>query len=78
MRSEPQEVRKILRKLGAACGVDDVHPHCFRRTLATRLIEHGAPIQIVAEILGHDRLDTTMKYVHQSKLTVEQSYRKYS
>lgn len=77
-RISPQGVRAMLVKLAAAAQVDHVHPHKFRRTLATNLIRHGMPIQEVAAILGHDKLDTTMEYVVMDKTEVKHSYRKYA
>ena len=77
-RMTPHGVRKMLVQLGAASDVDHVHPHKFRRTLATNLIRHGMPIQEVASILGHDKLDTTMQYVVLDKSDVSYSYRKYA
>lgn len=74
----PGGVRSMLNKLAAAAGVDHVHPHKFRRTLATMLIAHGMAIQEVAAILGHDKLDTTMKYIALDKTSVKNSYRKYA
>ena len=77
-RLTPGGIRFMLRKVASKAGVDNVHPHRFRRTLATNLIKHGMPIQDVARILGHDKLDTTMRYVYMSKETVKNSYRKYA
>lgn len=75
-RLTPGGVRYMLTNLCA--GVDHVHPHKFRRTLATNLIRHGMPIQEVAAILGHDKLDTTMQYVVLDKSDVKNSYRRYA
>lgn len=77
-RLEPGGVRKRLHEIGTRAGVDNVHPHRFRRTLATNLINHGMAIQEVATILGHERLDTTMTYIHISKKTVKTAYEKYA
>ena len=77
-RISPQGVRAMLTKLAGSSDVYHVHPHKFRRTLATNLIRHGMPIQEVAAILGHDKLDTTMQYVVMDKTEVKQSYRKYA
>ena len=77
-RMTPGGVRKQLKAIGRAAGVENVHPHRFRRTLATNLINRGMPIQEVARILGHDQLDTTMKYVYLDDRDVQVSYRKYS
>lgn len=71
-------VRQMLVKLGAASNVEHVHPHKFRRTRATALIRHGMPIQEVAAILGHDKLDTTMQYVVLNKSDIKQAYLKYA
>jgi len=77
-RLSPSGVRQMLTKLQVASTVDHVHPHKFRRTLATNLIRHGMPIQEVAAILGHDKLDTTMKYVVLDKTDVKNSYRRFA
>lgn len=77
-RITPHGVRRMLVKLSEAAKVEHVHPHKFRRTLATNLIRHGMPIQEVASILGHDKLDTTMQYVVLDKSDVKNSYRKYA
>jgi len=71
-------VRAMLNRIALNAGVDHVHPHKFRRTLATMLIAHGMPIQEVAAILGHEKLDTTMKYVVLDKTQVKNSYMKFA
>lgn len=76
-RLTPGGVRFILKKLGATTNVTHVHPHKFRRTAATNLIKHGMPIQEVAAILGHDKLDTTMQYIVLDKAAIKSSYNKY-
>ena len=77
-RLKPGGVRRMLNIVAEAANVDHVHPHKFRRTLATNLIRHGMPIQEVAAILGHDKLDTTMQYVVLDKTDVKNAYRKYA
>ena len=77
-RLQPNAVRKMLTQLGQNSNVEHVHPHKFRRTVATNLIRHGMPIQEVAAILGHDKLDTTMQYVVLDKTDVKNAYRKYA
>lgn len=77
-RLSPNGIRRMLDVLARAAGVEHVHPHKFRRTLATGLIRHGMPIQEVAAILGHDKLDTTMQYVVLDKTDVKNAYRKYA
>lgn len=71
-------VQQMLRKLGKRANVEKVHAHKFRRTKATKLIKHGMAIQEVAEILGHEKLDTTMEYVVMDKSSVKNSYQKYA
>lgn len=77
-RLSPHGVRQMLTTLGERANVQHVHPHKFRRTTATNLIRHGMPIQEVAAILGHDKLDTTMQYVVINKEDLQNSYKKYA
>ena len=77
-RMKPGGIRKMLVDLGETAHVTHVHPHKFRRTTATTLIKHGMPIQEVAAILGHDKLDTTMQYVVLNKDDIATAYRKYA
>lgn len=76
-RLTPSGIRKMLHNVADRADVDNAHPHRFRRTLATNLIDHGMPIQEVAAILGHEKLDTTMKYVYINKSNIKNSYNKY-
>lgn len=71
-------VRRMLHEAATTAGVDNVHPHRFRRTLATNLIAHGMPIQEVAAVLGHDKIDTTMTYVYMSNDDIQNNYKKYA
>ena len=71
-------VREMLNNLADEAQVEHVHPHKFRRTLATDLTRHGMQIQEVAKILGHEKLDTTMKYVVLNKDDIKASYRRYA
>ena len=75
-RMTPGGVRAMLKRLGAAAGVENVHPHRFRRTLATNLIDGGMAIQEVAVVLGHEKLDTTNGYVYTDQQNVEHAYRR--
>ena len=77
-RMTPHGVRYMLTQLGKRAEVENVHPHRFRRTLATNLIFRGMPIQEVAKILGHEKLDTTMKYVYLDETILKFSYNKYT
>jgi site-specific recombinase XerD len=74
----PDGVRRALNTIAERAGVENVHPHRFRRTLATQLIDRGMSLQEVAAILGHSKLDTTMTYVYIDRKKVEQSYRRYA
>ena len=76
-RLTPGGIRFMLKKLAQRANIEYVHPHRFRRTLATNLIYHGMPIQEVAKILGHDKLDTTMKYVFLDNNNLKFSYNKF-
>jgi site-specific recombinase XerD len=77
-RLQPGGVRAMLKELAATTGVDHVHPHKFRRTLATELARHGMPIQDVARILGHEKIDTTLKYIVSNKEDIKSNYRRYA
>lgn len=71
-------VQYMLRQLGRRVGVDGVHPHRFRRTIATDLLSRGMPIEQVKEFLGHEKLDTTMIYCTVKAENVQASHRKYA
>lgn len=71
-------IEAILKRLEKKSGVPNVHPHRFRRTLATNLLDRGMSIQDVAEILGHADLKTTQIYCFISKENVKSSYKKYA
>lgn len=71
-------IQYMLRQLGARSGVKDVHPHRFRRTIATDLLSRGMPIEQVKEFLGHEKLDTTMIYCSVKEASVQASHRKYA
>ena len=77
-RMTPGGVRKRLNIISEQARVENVHPHRFRRTLATNLISRGMPIQMVASIMGHEKLDTTMVYIHSDKTDIRNGYRKYA
>ena len=70
-------IEAILRRLGKAAHVENVHPHRYRRTLATNLIDRGAHIQNVAAILGHEDIKTTQIYCFISQQNVQASHHKY-
>ena len=66
-----------LRELGKALHLDRIHPHKFRRTMATRAIDKGMPIEQVQKILGHSQIDTTMQYAIVNQNNVKTSHQKY-
>lgn len=69
------EVR--LRKIGSEANVPRVHPHKFRRTLATMAIDKGMPVEQVQKLLGHVKIDTTMHYAMVSQNNVKLSHRRF-
>lgn len=66
-----------LRQLGRRLELEKVHPHKFRRTMATRAIDKGMPIEQVQKILGHSQIDTTMKYAMVNQSNVKTSHQKF-
>lgn len=66
-----------IRKLGRRLNMGRVHPHKFRRTMATRAIDKGMPIEQVQKILGHSQIDTTMKYAIVNQANVKSSHQKF-
>lgn len=76
-RLEISGVEVRLRKLGRRLGITKVHPHKFRRTLATRAIDKGMPIEQVQLLLGHAKIDTTMQYAMVNQNNVKISHRKF-
>lgn len=66
-----------LRSLGRELGIPKVHPHKFRRTLATKAIDKGMPIELVQRLLGHTQIDTTMQYAMINQRNVKVSHQKY-
>ena len=66
-----------LRELGKELGLTKVHPHKFRRTLATTAIDKGMSIEQVQTLLGHQKIDTTMQYAMVKQQNVKTSHRKY-
>ncbi|MDY6229030.1 MAG: site-specific tyrosine recombinase/integron integrase [Clostridium sp.] len=66
-----------LRELGKKLNIDKVHPHKFRRTLATKAIDKGMPIEQVQELLGHEKIDTTLQYAMVNRNNIKNSHRRY-
>ena len=66
-----------MRSLGRSNNMTRIHPHKFRRTMATRAIDKGMPIEQVQKILGHSQIDTTMQYAMVNQSNVKSSHQKY-
>ena len=66
-----------MRELGRSINLNRVHPHKFRRTMATRAIDKGMPIEQVQKILGHSQIDTTMQYAMVNQSNVKTSHQRY-
>lgn len=71
-------VETALKRIGAKAGVENVHPHRFRRTLATSMIDRGATLQDVQMILGHEDIRTTQVYVYTNQRNVKNAHEKYA
>ena len=70
-------IEVMLRTLGRKLNIAKVHPHKFRRTLATMAIDKGMPIEQLQKLLGHQRIDTTLQYAMVKQSNVKQAHRKY-
>lgn len=70
-------VETMLKSLEQVTGVEDIHPHKFRRTMATRAIDKGMPIEQVQKLLGHVRIDTTLHYAMVNQENVKNAHKKY-
>jgi len=71
-------IQLLLKKIGARAGVENVHPHRFRRTFATSLSKRGMEIQEIQKLLGHANINTTMIYVCTDDSMIKASYSRYS
>lgn len=66
-----------MRRLGRMLNMTRIHPHKFRRTMATRAIDKGMPIEQVQKLLGHSQIDTTMQYAIVNQTNVKTSHQKF-
>lgn len=73
---KPNGLQEVMRKMSERCGIH-IHPHRFRRTLATDLARKGMPIQEIQKLLGHSKISTTQTYIETRTEKVEASYRQY-
>ena len=76
-RLQSRGIELMLQKLGKELGDEKVHPHKFRRTLATKAIDKRMPIEQVQHLLGHTKIDTTLHYAFVNQNNVKISHRKY-
>ena len=76
-RLEISGVEIRLRHLGEKLDINNVYPHKFRRTLATKAIDKGMPIEQVQRLLGHKKIDTTLQYAMVNQNNVKISHHKY-
>lgn len=77
---EPRDISSVeatVRKIGRRAGVDQVHPHRFRRTCATLALRRGMPIEQVSKMLGHESISTTQIYLDLSEEDLAQAHKKY-
>ena len=70
-------VESRLKRMGKAIQVEKVHPHKFRRTMATTAIDKGMPIEQVQKLLGHEKIDTTLHYAMVKQSNVKNAHRRY-
>ena len=77
-RMTKQQIEYTVKQIGKRAGIENCHPHRFRRTLATRLLERGMPIEQVQAILGHEKLDTTLIYAKVNQSSVKINHNKYA
>ena len=77
-RLKPGGFRAMLNKIAKKANVHHVHPHKFRSSFATKKADQGMPIHELARIMGHDKVDTTMKYISQSNSKIKGDYLRYA
>ena len=73
-RLSRQSVFMLVKKAGIAVGVKDLHPHTLRHSCATHMLEGGADLRIIQEMLGHSDISTTQIYTHVQRSHIQQEY----
>lgn len=74
---DPDSVRDRMWRIARSTGIAGIHPHRFRHTMATNLVEAGCDVTDVQQMLGHASLNTTMHYTHTSKAKTKSAHRRY-
>lgn len=75
--TDPGSIEGTVRKLGKRAGVENCHPHRFRRTCATFALRRGMPIEQVSKMLGHSSIATTQIYLDLSEEELQQAHKKF-
>ena len=70
-------IRKILNRLARRAGIEHIHPHALRRAMASHMLQRGANLRVVQDLLGHERLTTTMRYTHLDAEHIRAAYEKH-
>ena len=75
--SDTGNIETTVRRIGRRAGVENTHPHRFRRTCATFALRRGMPIEQVSRMLGHQQISTTQIYLDLTEEELEQAHRRY-